>query len=695
YFRWLHDNYDLVDPYGTFNASALPTTPTARNRPGYGPQVGHLWTISPHVINEAKLNASWNGQRTPLEGDAWQRSKYGFQFPLLYGGNGPYPTGIPDVTINGFTGYRGPARVYLLSPTTDISFSDSLTYVQGAHTTKFGVIVIRNRKDQNGRTTYDGNVNFNTNPNTNTSGYALADAVLGNFSTYDEAASDPVGFFRFTQIESFVQHDRRVARNLTLNIGLRFAHFIPTYTQGNNIVNFDPSLYDPAQAVSVTSKGLIVPNSGNIYNGLIRAGGGVPKDQSGRVANADSPDVLAVRAGAPRGLYPVYNLWMPRFGFAWAVNDKTSLRGGFGSFHDRVQGNIIFSQLNSPPFSTSMSYESGNLGNPAGGTIAARAVLGGINAIDRNLKVPVVYHYNLNLERQLPRGLFIRLAYAGNVQHHLLRQPDINFPSFETLAANYAIPSSQRPVTNAIRPYKGFSTIRMFLSDANANYNSMQAFVSKRKGSSIFTASYTWSHTLADTSGDTDNQDSGIGYTNRHFFYGPPSFDRRHVLVVTYTYRMPSFGHRGGFLKGAFGGWEVSGVTRAQSGPHLTPTGSSTGVTRRADYLGLPVALPSDERTPNQWFNTAAFRAASSTALGNAGVGTIVGPGLYTWDVTLRKVFSIPDTSWKLRFEANAFNLMNHANFRSLSTSTSSQDYGSFTSAGPARQIQGGIKLTF
>ena len=199
YFRWIHDNYDLVDPFGTFNSSSLPNTPTARNRPGYGPQFGYTYTVSKNMINEFKINTSWNGQRTPMVGTDWERSSYGFQFPRVFGGNGLYSTGIPDVSINGFTGYNGPARVYLLSPTTDISISDNLTYLHKAHTFNFGFIGVRNRKDQNGRTIYDGSVAFNTSPNTNTSNYALVDAVLGNFSTYSEAGSDPVGFFRFTQ----------------------------------------------------------------------------------------------------------------------------------------------------------------------------------------------------------------------------------------------------------------------------------------------------------------------------------------------------------------------------------------------------------------------------------------------------------------------------------------------------------------
>lgn len=263
YARWIHDNYDLVDPYGTFNSSQLPTTPTARNRPGYGPQLGYLWTISPRVFNEVKVNTSWNGQRTPLQGTNWQRDTYGFKYPLVFGGNGPYGTGIPDVNINSFATFNGPARVYLMSPTTDISIFDNLSYVRDRHTFKAGFVVVRNRKDQNGRSVYTGSAVFNTSANGQTTNYALADAALGQFQTYTEAASDPVGFFRFSQYDGYVQDSWRVARNLNFEIGLRFSHFIPTYAAANNLVSFNPALFDPAKAVSVTSTGAIVANSGN------------------------------------------------------------------------------------------------------------------------------------------------------------------------------------------------------------------------------------------------------------------------------------------------------------------------------------------------------------------------------------------------------------------------------------------------
>jgi hypothetical protein len=698
YFRWLHDHYDLVDPFGTFNSSSLPNTPTARNRPGYSPQLGHLWSISPRVVNEAKINASWNGQRTPLQGDDWERAKYGFEFPRLFGGNGLYGSGIPDVTVRDFASFNGPARVYLMSPTTDISISDTVTYIRGRHTLKTGFVFIRNRKDQNGRTNYDGTVNFNTSPNANTTGYALADVLTGNFSTYTEAQADPVGFYRFNQHSLFIQESFRVSRRLNLDIGLRYEHFTPTHAQANNLANFDPYRYDPAKAVVLTTGGLMVPGSGNPFNGLVRPAPGIPEGEAGRVPIADQATLAAIPAVAPRGFYPPRNFFMPRFGFALDVfgDAKTALRGGFGEYHDRIQGNLIFSQSNLPPFSSSVSYESGNLSHPSGGTAAARGVLAGISSIDPQLKAPVVYNYNLTLEHQLPWGLFAQAAYAGNVGHHLQRKPDINFPTFDQVVANQALPSAGRPVTNYLRPFKGYSNINMYISDANSNYNALQLYLTKRKGDLTASVSYTWSHALADSSGDSDNPDSGLGYQNRHFYYGPPSFDRRQIFSVNYTYRIPFLRRKRGFL-GAFGNWEISGITRAQSGQAYTPTGSSTSITRRSDYIGGVVELPSAERGPNRWFNTAAFQNAPTTAIGTAGTGIIVGPGLYLYDLSLRKSFTMGERGkYRFQFRADAFNLMNHPNFRGLQVTTSNTtNFGTLTGSGPARNLQGGLRVSF
>jgi hypothetical protein len=696
FLRYLHDNYNTIDPFGSFTASALPTTPTARNRPGYGPQLGYVWAMNSHMINEAKINSSWNGQRTPLMGDAWDRKTYGFQFPRVYGGNGLYSTGIPDVTVQNFASFNGPARVYLSSPTTDISMSDALTYIVGSHALKAGVNYIRNRKDQNGRTTYDGSVVFNTGaPNNNTTGMALADAALGNFQTYSEAGSDPTGFFRFTQVDAYVEDQWRVSRKLSVTAGARFSYFTPIYAVANNIANFVPALYDPSKAVTVTSTGLIVPGSGNQYNGIIRAGDGVPADQLGRVPGADSALAQSIPTGAPRGLYNAQNLLMPRFSFAWTPfdNSKIAVRGGFGTFHDRTQGNLIFSQVSLPPYSYSVQYQSGNLGAPSGAATPQPASFS-TRGIDPNLKVPVVYSYNFGIQTELPRGFFLTVDYQGRQERHQIWGPNINEPSFAALVTNQALPSAGRPVTNAIVPYKGYAAITEFISDANGNYNGLQTYLTKRKGNLNMTVSYTWSKMLNQADAYNDGGDA-VEHTTRQFNYGPADRDRRHIFVSTYTYRIPIFRRNHGFLGAAFGGWELSGIVRLQSGPYLTPTGtSSIPGTRRSEYLGGDVALPSDQRGADKWFNTAAFSNAPATALGNAGVGIIQGPAWENVDLSVRKIFRVRE-GWTLRFTADSFNALNHVNFNAPSVTTSSTAFGTITSSQPARNIQGGLRLAF
>ena len=129
--------------------------------------------------------------------------------------------------------------------------SDTVTLVRGNHTFKTGGTVTRNRIDQNARTTYAGQSISAPVVTHARSNNAFADALLGNFRTYSEQALDPLGFFRFTQTEAFVADSWRVNRKLSLELGMRYQFGQPIYTQANNLANFDPSRYDPAQAVTI------------------------------------------------------------------------------------------------------------------------------------------------------------------------------------------------------------------------------------------------------------------------------------------------------------------------------------------------------------------------------------------------------------------------------------------------------------
>jgi len=694
YGRYLHDKYDLIDPFGTFITSPLPTIPTNRLRPGYSTQLSYTWMISPTLINEVKANASWNGQRIPPVGEFWKRSTFGFVYPQLFSG-GRFDDGIPNTTFAGAgspSNFNGPSGS-LLSPTTDMAVSDNVTFIRGKHSMKTGIVVIRNRKDQNGRSGYTGNLAFNTNA-TRSTGNSFADALLGNFRSYSEANDDPIGFFRFNQVEAFATDSWKARRNLSIEFGARFYHFGPTYTQANNMTSFDPAHYDPARAVTILANGNIdLTKGGDRFNGLIRAGNGIPDSDRGRVSVSDA--VLAtVPTGAPLGFYQPRNKIAPRFGFSYAPfnDDKTSIRGGFGMFYDKVEGNLIFSQVNLPPFVSTPNFDNGNLSNPAGGTPANAALLADINAIDPNLDISYSMNYSLGLQRELPRGFFVEATYVGNLGHHLIRQPDINQPSFKALTANLPANGGPNVNINALRPYKGYNRILYRLSDANSSYHGMQLYAAKRKGNLELTASYTWSKALTDTSGNGDGVDVGEDPFNRHSNYGVATFDRRHIFVTTYDYQLPWFSKMKGVGGAVLAGWEISGITRYQSGPYLTVTGNTAIGTRRADYVGGPVLL--DNPGPNGWINPAAFAAAPPTRRGNSGVGNVQGPNLQTWDFSMRKQFRISER-FNLRFQADMFNAFNRANFRAPATVITTGGFGTITTAGPARNIQFGLKLNF
>jgi hypothetical protein len=377
---------------------------------------------------------------------------------------------------------------------------------------------------------------------------------------------------------------------------------------------------------------------------------------------------------------------------AWSPfgSSKTSIRAGFGTFYDRPQGNIVYSSLNLPPFTQISQYENGNLANPSGGTPAALAALANISTIDPNLKTAFTMNYSVSLQRELGSGYFFEVAYVGNKGRDLLWFPDINRPDFATLAAAFSVPAAQRPSTNYLRPYKGYSQIQERRSEAVSNYNGLQTYMTKRRGDISFTLSYTLSKVLTNASGFGDNP---VEY-NLDYAYGEASFDRRHVFVATYTYREPLFRERGGILKGVLGDWEISGITRVQSGPYLTVTGSTSIGARRADYTGAAIALPNDQRGAAAWFNTAAFVAAPDTRLGTATVGQVLGPGRYVWDASFRKKFPLGGNT-KIGVQADVFNIFNRVNFNAPNVVTSDAAYGKISGAGPPRQIQLGVRFEF
>jgi hypothetical protein len=681
YGRWVDDYNDIFLADGP--GGSIPITPEIRDRPGKSAMVSETWIVSPNVVNEGHVGASWNGQRYWNQGNTWLDSVEGFDYPHIYDGTGRYPGGIPSGSITSFASWDGPDHA-LLSPTTEIEAADTVSLVHGNHSLRAGVMVIRNRKDQNGRSPYDGSVTYNATGNPNTTGYAFADALLGNFNTYTEAAYDPLGRFRYTEPSVFAEDNWKVSRKLTIDLGLRYEYMMAMYSTVNNLVDFSPALFNPAQAVTVNSKGQLVPGSGNIYNGLQRVANGITPGQSYLVPNANSPQVLSVPNGAPRGMYPSQGTFSPRLGFAYAVNDKTVVRGGFGLYYDRIQGNPTFYSLNNPPYVETSEYQYSNLGNITGGA-AVQAVWGAIQTVNPNLKIPYSEQFSLGVQRELPMRLFLETDYVGTFAHHLLVEPDINQPTFAALAA-----VSSTTNENYIRPYAGYSQIRQFLSAANSNYNSLQVKLSRRAGNVLFTAAYTWSKALGDAGSDTEND---LNYYNLRAFYGPLSYDATNVFVGSFVWGLPGLRNRPAFVRGPFGDWQLSGIIHVQTGFPYTVTGNTAILGARvANYIGGPGVLPN--AGPNGWFNAAAFTPAAQSLWGTAGPGDVRGPGMQIYDLSLTKYFNVSERV-KMRFEADFINAFNNVNFEGPATNVSDSSFGTISGAYPPRNIQLGAKVMF
>jgi TonB-dependent Receptor Plug Domain. len=689
YGRWIDDRNSLIDPFGTFSDSGnLPTTPTTRNRPGQSYLLSETWTVRPSIINQAIATFSFVSQHIPPYGVNWKRETFGFQYAKLFPNAGEYPNGIPEVGITSFAGFQGP-NFALNSPTTDIQLGDTVSIVKGNHLFKFGGVYVRNRVDQNGRPYYTGKLNFNASGSPNTTGYALADALLGNFNSYNETSADPTGHFRFNQPEAFAQDTWKAARNLSIEYGVRWQYIPAMYTQGNNMANFDPSVYSSTNAITVTTAGKVVPGSGNPYNGLVRAGSGVPADQLKRVPNINTAAFPLIPAGAPRGFYKMSGAFGPRIGFAYAAGDKTSLRGGYGIFYYRAEGNVTFSLVNVQPFLQNVEFDYANLGNISAGTPNNTGLQGGISAIDPNLKTPYTEQYSLGVQRQLPMGMLLETNYVGNVSHHQIRQPNINFPSLASVAAN---PSFS---TNYFNPYKGFTSIGQYRSDSNYNYNSLQVYLSKRTGRVTYTIGYTFAKGLGDSQ---SNGSSLENWQSLSYNYGELGIDRKHAFISTVVWQLPTFSNHNLLLREAVGGIQVTGVVRVQSGPFYTIQSNSSTGNRRADYIGGSKYAKDNRFTlashQAQWLNPAAFAVVPNGRFGTSGVGSVVLPGLQQGDVTLSKVFGIRNWA-QFKLQADAFNVLNHTNYSSLDTNVSDSGFGRLNGAYPNRQMQFGAKLIF
>jgi len=646
-------------------------------------------------------------------GDMWEKSNYGFSYESLYPGSYP-KLGIPYM---GWTSYTAIYDTHSLSKshTTVFEVNDIVTTVRGRHTLKLGVVVDRNRKDQSGSGVYfNGNASFTTTTQSkNTTGNAIADALLGNFNTYSENDLNPYGFFRLWQASAFVDDTYRVLPRVTLNLGVRAEWMTPWTSQQNNLAAFYPKYYDASQAVTVNQDtGNVTAGSGNALNGMRRAGNGVPSSQLSRVPNSQTSYVTSVPTIGMKGFYHAQYLWAPRVGFAWDVygNGTTAIRGGGGLFYDTPQGTVAYATLANPPYVRSAQLNFGNMDALASATdVTATSVIPQMYTVDPGLKRAYVYQYNFGIQQQLAKSMFLQVTYVGNQGRHLLRDPDINAPDPVEEMAMYAIDSSVQE--NFLRPYKGYSGILQYRSDADSNYNGLQANLNRRIGKGRFTVAYTWSKNLA--TADSDTAVFHFYPWVKNYSYTYTGYDRREIYTGTYILQTPILASSNRFLRGAVGSWMLTGTARYQGGQRFTPTATDTdGLSGfRPTWAGYPVKYP---HTTKMWWDyinpgdVVNFSNPTAGTDGNCPKGIIVGHSFFDADISLRKTFTLRN-AYHMTINLDSFNVTNHPALAgpavNISTSSAQKILNSagtidseglgISYAGRSRNMQGGMKITF
>lgn len=705
-YRYSRSNWVAVDAFrGTF-----PFARTDWERPNFTSTASWTSTISNNIINEFSYNFSRDDVFINVftESGLHQRSRTGVNYPYIFPGK-EIEDKIPTMNISGFSGIDGgPYPAFSSGPIHVLS--NVTTMVKGRHTFKAGVVVEYSGQDDfdqinvnaipGGTNNQNGFFEFldNRGPAQGGTGLGIANAAMGLFSNYAELGQRAYTEWRALATDFFIQDSWKPTSKLTIEGGFRYVYWPPWYSKTNNIANFDPRFYDEAnEAIIDPTTGRLI--GGERYNGIVLPGDGF-KGDGNNLQVAQDPRVLALFRGVPRGFSQTHkNVFEPRLGVSYAINDKTIVRASGGVFHNRVMLNDSTLLGGNPPFQPMVTVANGVADNPGGAGGGGTDLPFGMQAQDTVFKHPTAYMWATGVQREIPFGFTVDVTYVGRRGLYLQRERNINQLPAGTLQANPGVNIA------ALRPYTGYGAIRLSENAGKSIYHSLQVSADRRytNGLKVGVA-----YTLGKSKDNASDKRNVLWNTyDDTIYWGPSNFDRRHALTFYYIYDLPFFREQNTLLSNLLGGWQVSGATFFRSGTpfSITRTNDIAGVGDGG--FGQPVNLVGDPeagankkfsegagRDENFWFNPAAFADPAPGTFGNAPRNLIYNPGEQQWDIALFKNFNLGGPR-RLQFRAEFFNFPNHPNLNGPSTDPNSANFGRSTGKGGQRDVQLSLRFLF
>ena len=768
-FRYIHDSWQTVTPNALWgNGSSFQNINTNFVGPGTSFLARLTANITPTLLNE--FVASYTADHIFLTALNNPPLPSGFAMGSIF--NNGFGDKLPAIVLNtnlayggGLTQDTGYFPWNNANPT--YTYRDNVTKILGKHTFAFGAYFAAAQKNEQNSPYVQGILTFDPSSPIST-GNSFADLLMGNVAQYQQTNLQEKYYNRYKIVEPYFQDDWRVTKKLTLNLGLRLSLFGTYREKYQDAYNLSPSAFNtaavPGSFNDPTNSGNPLNGSlvgGNPFNGIVQCGGKGGTSAIPSIILTAFPAATVggnSNAGCLQG--HLFNP-APRLGFAWDPkgDGKMAIRGGYGIFFEHTngnEGNTESLEGSAPLVLTASQFNVVGYNNIGAGGGALFPL--GLTSIPDKVQWPYVQQWNLDVQRQLPANILLSVAYVGSKGTHLTLQsngnqlhpvsaannpfpagvpidpggadcanfttnPITGLPTGATLGNGTVVPAAAVNnlwVACANNPdplrtaFPGVSNITELQDAATSIYHALQVSAQRTVGDLTLSLAYTYSHAIDDSS---DRYDAA--FVNA---YDPAanrassSFDQRHSLAISYVYALPFF-KGSGLSHTLLGGWQVSGITIAQTGNPFSVTNGSTygdsagvgngvGTGSRPDIVGNPNSVTvtefPDERGP-LYYNPGAFALPTGLTFGNVGRDTLYMPGRLNFDFGMFKRFAINErTGFEFRWEN--FNLFNHTQYDSIdsamdtSTPGTNQDTSGFfhlNGAHAPRRMQFGLRFYF